>query len=397
MQTKIFESDTKMTSASEFAREKGIYKWLNDPIKPDSMLMQSVLTELRENTVTDIGSVTLKWSMNALRACAVLGAFCLTILLTMPVAAAHFPSVYRLMYQISPEVAQFFLPVQEADESDGIRMEVVSTYIHEDTVEVYLTLQDLTGDRLDGTTDLYDSYFIHTPFDCSSTCELLEYEEATKTATFLICITQWGDQEIVGDKITFGIRGFVSHKTEYEALSIPIDLEEAAMETSAQTMYTSLTGWGRGNPDYDYSKEKHDHWNTKVLQPGEPDERFPLSAIDLTGIAYVDGALHIQLAVEDALWNDNHGHFFLRDAEGNDRRYDYSLNFCTRPGEMEQNGFLSWFVASEEKRGRVDYTECVFEIAPEELSQYSLYGYFVTSDTFEEGYWEVTFPIEQTE
>ena len=63
------------------------------------------------------------------------------------------PSViYQLVYTVSPDFAQHFAPVQMACESNGVRLEVVSARIHGSTAEIYLTLQDLTGDRVDETT-----------------------------------------------------------------------------------------------------------------------------------------------------------------------------------------------------------------------------------------------------
>ena len=58
--------------------------------------------------------------------------------------------------------------------------------------KIYITMQDLTEDRIDGSTDLFDSYSINRPFDSSAHCERVRYDESTKTATFLITIDEWG-------------------------------------------------------------------------------------------------------------------------------------------------------------------------------------------------------------
>lgn len=44
-----------------------------------------------------------------------------------------------------------------------------------------------------------------------------------------------------------------------------------------------------------------------IPQPADPD--FPIEGVKLTGIGYVEGKLHIQYAVENALNSDNHGFF----------------------------------------------------------------------------------------
>ena len=41
----------------------------------------------------------------------------------------------------------------------------------------------MTGDRIDETTDLFDSYSIHTTADSMSGCESVSYDKETKTKT----------------------------------------------------------------------------------------------------------------------------------------------------------------------------------------------------------------------
>ena len=85
---------------------------------------------------------------------------------------------------------QYFTPVQRACVSNGIRMEVAACFVHDDTAELYVTLQDLEGDRVDETTDLFDSYTIRQPYDTAATCSLVHYDASTGTAVFQIQITR---------------------------------------------------------------------------------------------------------------------------------------------------------------------------------------------------------------
>lgn len=125
-------------------------------------------------------------------------------------------------------------------------MEVVSAYIHGNVAEIYITMQDLTGDRIDDTIDLYDSYSINSPFDSSASCERVGYDEKTKTATFLISITECGNQKIAGDKITFSVKEFLSHKKNYSDIKIPLDLSLVTTAKDKQKVYTA----GGGGKDY---------------------------------------------------------------------------------------------------------------------------------------------------
>ena len=304
------------------------------------------------------------------------------IFAAMPVLAAKVTPVYELIYLVSPSTAQFFKPVQKSCENNGIKMEVVATYIHEDTAEIYITLQDLTGSRVDATTDLYDSYSIHRPFAGSAYCKRIDYDKETKTATFLIKITQWGKHNIEGDKLTFSIHNFISDKHEYEGIPIKVNL--GTVNKAAETKDTEITGGSGVNYEryFPYGKTQVSTIAT-VLAPSEL-ICSPVKGIDITGIGYVDGMLHIQAAVSDSLKNDNHGYSFLKDKMGNEIEYDYSVSF-------------SGYGDSGSKDTRVDYDEFVFDIPKDEIANYTLYGSFYTSGLYTEGPWQVTFPLVEIE
>lgn len=61
-----------------------------------------------------------------------------------------------------------------SDEDNGIKIEVVSVYLHDNIAEVYITMQDLTEQhRVDATMDLFDSYSINRPFDSTAHCKFV--------------------------------------------------------------------------------------------------------------------------------------------------------------------------------------------------------------------------------
>lgn len=290
-----------------------------------------------------------------------------------PALAASVPAFYELLYQISPGAAQFFAPVRQSDEVNGIRMEVVSAYIHENTAEIFITMQDLTGERIDASIDLYDSYSINRPFGGTGHCEQVGYDESSKTATFLITLTEWGGQDIAGDKITFSLKRFLSNKQYYEDIPIPFDAAEAETNPAVQPVEVN------GGSSLDGS---HNFKNPfTALIPATAKKWFPVEGIDLTGMGYIDGKLHIQTAVSDYMNNDNHGYPYFRDAMGNDIHCEMSFGFSVEPAES----------------ARIDYFEYVYDIPQSELADYSMLGYFVTADAMTEGGWSVTFPLEQGE
>lgn len=296
-------------------------------------------------------------------------ALILFLMLSLPALAANVPVIYELMYNVSPAAAQFFKPVQKSCENAGIKMEVVSAYIHDDTVEIYVTIQDLTGSRVDATTDLFDSYSIHRPFDSSATCQRIGFDETTNTATFLISITESGDKNITGDKITFSVREFISGKSIYEDMRIEMDLSDISDTPNTMPLPTKYGGGFGG--DYALIDGK-----STVLVPSAPIS-FGVNGIDITGMGYIDGLLHIQTFPGNISTTDNHGYVYFKDKDGADIQSIYSISF-----NDFQNG------------EKVRYNEFVFDIPKSALGDYELFGNFVISGNYTVGPWQVTFPLE---
>lgn len=343
------------------------YQKFNAQIVPDETCIRAVVKQAQE----------LERKRNAKGIClwkpaAALTSVCVCLYFAVPALAASSDSVYQMMYRISPQIAQHFMPVQKSDVDQGIKMEVLSASIQGSKAEIYLTMQDLEGERIDETTDLFDSYQINCPFDSSSHCERIGYDADTKTVTFLITMEQWGNRDIRGDKITFSVSDFLSGKKTYEHISIPVDVSLAA--DTSRTQSVSIRG-GSASDDRWFAQLDQDQ---EALIPSSPMQEFPVDGIGLTGIGYVDGRLHIQTMLGNVLENDNHGFFWLQDRQGEEVYSSYTFSFFeeTKQGE------------------RVDYNEEVFELARDQLAGYQLYGHFVTAEKKIKGAWRVTFPLE---
>lgn len=287
----------------------------------------------------------------------------------MPALAAD-PDGYALLYSISPAAAQFFKPVNRSDEDNGIRLTVDSVYLHSDTVEIYVSLQDLTGDRLDETTDLFDSYRINRGFDCSATCSLAGYDAQTRTARFLISITSFDGQDIEGDKLTFSLNRLLTGKTESEGAVTGLDLAAAQAEPATQQVT-----WRGGSGIAAETGGSAAETRTALVPTGTLAALTP--GVAITAMGYVDGLLHIQVLYENILETDNHGQLWLE--SGAER--------------IECLGTLSFFA----ENGSDSFEEYVFDVSPAQLADCTLYGSFVTADTLIEGSWEITFPLTETD
>ena len=341
-------------------REK--YNAMQRDVRPDAPLLQCTRAAAQKAPARP----------RRLRPLIALAAVLVCLALTVPAfampALAADPNGYALLYSISPAAAQFFKPVNRSDEDNGIRLTVDSVYLHSDAVEVYVALQDLTGDRLDETTDLFDSYRINRGFDCSATCSLAGYDAQTRTARFLISITSFDGQDIEGDKLTFSLNRLLTGKTETEGAVTGLDL--AAVQAEPATQQVTRRG---GSDIAAEAGGSTAETRTALVPTGTL--AAPAPGVAITAVGYVDGLLHIQVLYENILETDNHGQLWLDNGAE----------------KLECLGSLSFFDENESD----SFEEYVFDVSPVQLADCTLYGSFVTADTLIEGGWEITFPLTE--
>lgn len=103
----------------------------------------------------------------------------------------------------------------------------------------------LSGGSVDETTDLFDSWSFHLPFDQTGRCERVGWDEETGTVTFL-CTTQTLDGSPIpqGGKMTFSVRQLLTGKEKLEDAAVELDLGSftAEAETAVIRGGRRLTG-----------------------------------------------------------------------------------------------------------------------------------------------------------
>lgn len=306
-----------------------------------------------------------------LRRAALAGAAAALFLCAVPAAAAVWDPAYQFFYQIAPAAAQFFQPVQERCTDQGITLSVSAVRVEGDTAQAYLTL---SGGTVDETTDLFDSWSFHLPFDQTGTCERVAWDAETGTVTFL-CTTKTLDGSPIptGGKMTVSLRQLLTGKESLENAAVVLDLSEYACEMPTASFGES--GDGSFSCTGGSGKEP---WleSAPVLLPGETLAE-PAKGLTITAAGYAGGYFHIQLCRDDATQADNHAWLWLESAGGTKCSPLGSVGFC----RVTDNG------------SRADYTEFLFDAAPESLSRYTLYGDFYATSRLTEGLWQVTFPL----
>lgn len=335
------------------------YRRMNEPVGPSPDLIRKTLAPARRRRFP-----------RRLIAIAVAAA----VLLATPALAVRSEMGYYVLYQISPAVAQLFQPVRMSCTDSGVTMEVAAVRVEEDTAQAYITL---SGGPVDAATDLFDSYSFHLPFDQSSHCERVAWDEAAGAVTFLCTVqTLDGSPIPTGGKMTFSVRQLLTGKEALENAAVELDLSDCTRETSA----AALGEGGDGN--FSCTGGSGDESlleSTPVLLPGETLAE-PAEGISIAAAGYAGGYFHIQICRGDATQTDNHARLWLEGPEGTKCLSLGSIGFC----RIQDDG------------SRADYTEFLFDVAPEALSRYTLQGDFYTASQLTEGLWQVTFPLVET-
>lgn len=301
-----------------------------------------------------------------IRKLAVAAAIALVCFGSVPaLAAADVEPAYNLLYSISPALAQKLKPVNLSCVDQGIQVEVDSAYIHGDTAEAIICIKDLTGDRIDETVDLFDSYNIRNMKDSSATCNLLDYNETTGVATFAVRIEQMDSSSLSGSKVTVSLSKLLCKKGTFNGVLEDITLSSVT-DTPHLTDNVKIRGGG-GAPRPD---------DAVFLQPASTPLLTPLPGISVTGLGYENGKLHVQIRYEDIGNTDNHGWIRLQSKGGEVLDSSYDISF--------------WDSSLTDS-----YDEYIFELPYEELKNYKIYAEFVNSGLLIEGDWEITFPMEQ--
>ncbi len=300
---------------------------------------------------------------------AIAAGMCFFLCSAIPVlAVANNDFAYELLYAISPSIAQELKPVNVSCEDNGIKMEVVAANIEGTNVTILVSMQDIMRERLDETTDLFDSYSIHTPYNQIGGCSLVEYDGETKTAFFMLSIEQMNQELIPGDKITFSVSEILSEKTHNNTELTEIDLENVPLINDLMDN-PNVRGWD--GMDLDSLDEN----NLQLMRPNEESALVLEKGVTLTGYGMVNDKLHVQIRYNNIHETDNHGYVYLKNQNEEVLHCQYSVAF--------------WHDNEKDS-----YEEYIFSVPSNELEKYEIWGEFWTCNGGTiEGNWQVTFPL----
>lgn len=228
-------------------------------------------------------------------------------------------------------------------EQDGIRLEVLSALVDQDTTHLLIDVTDISGQNRISSDMSVSSWDAETATSAGlggGGCSVVAFDEKTGTATLLV--SSLG--KATNSEIVFSLQSFVTGSHDFEDMETDIDLSALLQTPSPFTAYPDKDGYGGG-----MSQEAVDNGFdldsvNKVL---ESTLNIPLDdagRVNLTGIALDDdGFLHIQTKLlydngMEALWPS------LRNTKTNEVLDSYySINYgysYDQDGEVETIGHV---------------------------------------------------------
>lgn len=329
------------------------YQQMNAHIHPGDRLIESTLAAAKPQK----SRVSLPRLTKAIPVLALL----LALTLATPALAAGVPAINELLYLIAPEAALHFRPVNLSCEDNGVTVELMAVHVYGSSAQMYISV---TGDMIDETVDLFDSYKLDTPKFAITRCELEAYLPESNTAVFFIDYFHEDGSPIEGQKLTLTLQELLTNKQGYE-----VDLSYLLPDTKEDVPSYKpkrITGWSGRNG----AEPEAVNPSGLALSPAAKSSPI-VEGASLSAIGYVDGNLRVQLRFEDAARNDNDTQSFIW--------------FETPDGRIIADTSTLLFWDSDDCLHEYIYTSSLPEDA-------MLKGYFTTCDTVS-GDWSITFPL----
>lgn len=346
------------------ADEKLIKDALNTIHTPCYNIMREVQKEIRHSK----GTVNIKRRISI----ALISFF--MIIFSTGIAATISPSLNNLLAIVSPDIAKMLQPINVSYVENGIKMEVIAAMNDGEMTVIYISMQDLTGDRIDETLDLYD-YSLTGAQSFSS--QIVHYDKSTNTATLRIEAN--AGKNFNNKRVRFSISSFLSGKQEFSAIDTKIDLIGIERTRDAQSIPLDMNNIpGGGGPLFQELKE---HGTVNVLQTDQMNISLPnIDFMSISNIGYIEDRLHIQTKWSESSIDD-HGYFYFVDTAGeSDEVYGSNIYFGINESGTTQYGR--------------EYVEYIFDVKNIDLSKVQLMGYFVSHANYTSGKWRTTFRLE---
>lgn len=345
-------------------REK--YRSAYDYVLPDADSIEKIMARAGEENQRQ-----QRWGRKVLRPVLITLLFmCILSAVSLPVLAAYVPAVYRMLERYVPDMADYIVPEEPECADQGIIMRVEGIQLKGKHAEIVVSFSNQEGyHHIKGKVDMYDSYGLvsYRGVGTIGGCFFLTYDETEEKAYFRIDMT--AEQDFDREKLSFYVGELLTTMGREEK---DVDLSEILYDAPMKKVESR----GGGGDLQSVYEEEAPMGYVQVLD-GLPAEECASDDFTLTGIAYKDGVLRVQMCMGDNTHADRHVQLFLTDAEGNERHEHESV---------------SWFEDVEETR--YTFYEYGFLIEEKELENVEMYGIFYNAEESVKGDWKVTVRLE---
>lgn len=347
---------------------KELYRRMNEAVVPPEDLKDKVFAKLEKPK--------RRLDMRPLTAAALVLALVLSVG-PMTVSGAMV-LITDLMYLVSPETAARFSPIQKTDTENGIRMEVVSASVRGPETEVYVTFEDLKGDRLDGEISLVDGSLYRKGsgseyLNRDGHYEVLEYDSERGIQTIMEGVTHEASSGDPGED-PFA-QANLNEKMMYVVEEIQIITEKVNREIPYTDTEPEIVEWreeeisiiGMGGTE-EWVKQQ----SFRLLAAGEPMCDL-YQGLELMSMGFIDGQFHVLVreTVTEPAQTLGYG-VRLFDEEGNSVIWENGISYAEETGAK--------------------YSEWIFFVSEAEMEQYTPVFDISKIETIE-GPWRVTFPV----
>ncbi len=351
------------------------YKKAYDAVRPSQEILTETIKKTQEVKTMHQRRIVMKTAVIA-------AALFVCVFVSVPVFADRVPAFYQVIEFLSPALADRLVPIEKSSSSQGITMEVEAIDLQGKDAEIIISLRDdetSQKDQIHGQADLFDSYRLYdfANDNIVGGCSFLTYDEETGKAYFKVTVQS--NHAYRADKLHFSVREIVCDK-----FSETRNLDISQAVDFAETKRVTASG-GSGIMEEDALPDA-----LKRVPGTENDPRPGYMVLDMadvkdcapddftvTGMAYMDGVLRVQICMGDNWHTDRHVQLFLKNTDGEERNNDRSVSWHEDIGDTSYQFYEFWFL---EDMGSVE--------------DYSMYGIFHSSGSSVTGDWNVTFRVE---
>ena len=329
----------------------------------------------------------------------------LLVIGSLTTLAAGLEEVNELLYSFWPEAARALRPVNLSAEQGGIRMDVISATMNNERLLITYSLTDLKGNRLNDNTKCSTDLDIPDPVDeYYGYDRLISYDPEKRQALFGSFLRYRDFASDISDDntITLMLTGItVSESYSRELLSL-MDGQEYKVDPVSCPEKLFKTG----TVVLDDESARNPKELPKILNPENSLGIPVIDGIELSGIGWVDGMLHIQLHIPDYLSSANTKHTSSEYA-----RYMWNISLLATDPDGSQSS-VTWLdepLSGLLKESRFFYDELnwrdgdelwiekIFPVSPDDMDHYTVEGDFEARDRYPElnqYEWRVSFPTD---